>query len=489
MNNFPNNSSLFTRKNSGNLGNPPNLSYGNNYKDESILKYTNASTQGLNFGSNTNNNTNNSLKPPTGVREFGKDLTNVMQQRRFGNLPNKYMNLIKPTKKEKDELKKQLTKNDVSLYNLRPRNGVSVNSKNNSTNNSFSHNNENENIVNVHNVQNFHNVHNVHKPIPQMPKQKSNFNFNSSNHGMDVDSISIENNINQEINFKSNFFSYKGEKENKEIINNTISTSYSVNTNPQLVKEYLTDINIHMRETELINYPKYGYMRSQQDINEKMRAILIDWIVDVHLKFKLLPETLFLTTQIIDRFLEKIEINRNKLQLVGVTALFIACKYEEIYPPELKDFVYITDKAYTKTDILMMEKEILNVLNFDITHPSSLRFLELYLQLLDTRFDDTCVFFTKYLLELYLIEYKMIKYSPSWLAAATLYITIKVKKPALSKNFDLFFITGYTEDKLKECARDIIIILDCANKTSLQAVRNKYSMSKFMDVANWKKSN
>lgn len=79
-----------------------------------------------------------------------------------------------------------------------------------------------------------------------------------------------------------------------------------------------------------------------------MRAILIDWLVDVHLKFKLLPETLYITVSIIDRFLERIKVSKSRLQLVGVTALFIASKYEEIYPPELKDFVYITDRAYTK---------------------------------------------------------------------------------------------------------------------------------------------
>jgi G2/mitotic-specific cyclin-B, other len=79
-----------------------------------------------------------------------------------------------------------------------------------------------------------------------------------------------------------------------------------------------------------------------------MRAILVDWIIEVHLKFKLLPETLFITVSLIDRYLEKIQIKRNNLQLVGVTAMLIATKYEEIYAPEVRDFVYITDNAYTK---------------------------------------------------------------------------------------------------------------------------------------------
>lgn len=89
-------------------------------------------------------------------------------------------------------------------------------------------------------------------------------------------------------------------------------------------------------------------MKKQSDINERMRAILIDWLVDVHLKFKLLPETLYLTINMIDRYLAKEVITRRKLQLVGIAAMLISSKYEEIYPPEIKDFTYITDRAYTK---------------------------------------------------------------------------------------------------------------------------------------------
>lgn len=88
-------------------------------------------------------------------------------------------------------------------------------------------------------------------------------------------------------------------------------------------------------------------------MNESMRAILVDWLIEVHIKFKLLPETLFLTVNIIDRFLTIVKpIKRAKLQLVGVTALMIATKYEEIYPPTIKDLVYITDNAYSKEEIL-----------------------------------------------------------------------------------------------------------------------------------------
>jgi cyclin B len=88
-------------------------------------------------------------------------------------------------------------------------------------------------------------------------------------------------------------------------------------------------------------------MKKQKDINEKMRAILIDWLIEVHYKFKLNAETLFITVNIIDRYLSNQPVKRQYLQLVGVTAMLIASKYEDIYPPPIQDFIYITDNAYT----------------------------------------------------------------------------------------------------------------------------------------------
>lgn len=146
-------------------------------------------------------------------------------------------------------------------------------------------------------------------------------------------------------------------------------------SNPQQVAEYANEIFSFLHEKEGDFLPRYGYMKQQTDINEKMRAILVDWLIEVHLKFKLLPETLFLTVNLIDRFLEIEVVMRQKLQLVGVTAMLIASKYEEIYAPEVRDFVYITDKAYSKEEVLDMEYHMLTKLDFNCTTPSSFRFL------------------------------------------------------------------------------------------------------------------
>jgi hypothetical protein len=254
------------------------------------------------------------------------------------------------------------------------------------------------------------------------------------------------------------------------------------NPNPQLCEDYIQDIYEHLKDTEFDHLPTPNYMRQQTDINEKMRGILIDWLVEVHLKFKLLPETLFLTVNLIDRFLELKQIMRNRLQLVGVTAMLIACKYEEIYAPEVRDFVYITDKAYTKEEILQMENDILATLEYNITIPSPIKFLEIYSHYL--KLDEVSFMFCRYLLELFLVEYKMLKYNPSLVSSSTVYITMKImKKDDCDKICQL---SMYNEDKLRECAKEICVILDNVEKSSLQAVRKKFSLPKFLEVAKMK---
>ena len=117
-------------------------------------------------------------------------------------------------------------------------------------------------------------------------------------------------------------------------------------------------------------------MRKQKDINENVRAILIDWLISVHAKFKLLPETLYLTVNLIDRYFSMFNVAKSEVQLVGITGLLIATKYEEIYPPTVKDFIYLTDQTFTRAQLLQMEKNMLFSLQFDIQQTSPYRFLE-----------------------------------------------------------------------------------------------------------------
>merc|ERR550537_298302 len=109
-----------------------------------------------------------------------------------------------------------------------------------------------------------------------------------------------------------------------------------------------------------------------------MRAILIDWLIEVQMKYKLRKETLYLCVNLVDRSLSIRPVARRRLQLVGVGGMLIASKFEEIYPPETRDFVYITDNAYTKEEVLSMEVSMLTALGFNLCCPTVAHFLERY---------------------------------------------------------------------------------------------------------------
>ncbi|XP_021122137.1 cyclin-A1 isoform X3 [Heterocephalus glaber] len=151
------------------------------------------------------------------------------------------------------------------------------------------------------------------------------------------------------------------------------------NTDVINVTEYAEEIHQYLREAEIRYRPKAYYMRKQPDITEGMRTILVDWLVEVGEEYKFQAETLYLAVNFLDRFLSCMSVLRGKLQLVGTAAILLASKYEEIYPPEVEEFVYITDDTYTKRQLLRMEHLLLKVLAFDLAVPTTNQFLLQYL--------------------------------------------------------------------------------------------------------------
>jgi cyclin B len=221
--------------------------------------------------------------------------------------------------------------------------------------------------------------------------------------------------------------------------------------------------------------------RIQTDVNEKMRTILIDWLVDVHLKFKLLPETLFLAVEIIDRFLDKKVVSRQKLQLVGVVAMLLAAKYEEIYPPEVKDFIYIAANTYTRDDILRMERLMFSTLDHNITCPTVYVFLKRGLQVMDA--DLKTHQLSQYLAELSLLEYKLLAHPPSLIGASCIYLANKYLAVKQPWGRVLEHYCQYKLSDVEACAAEILTLSQNAPTQKTQAVRKKYSYAKYGEVA------
>ena len=261
--------------------------------------------------------------------------------------------------------------------------------------------------------------------------------------------------------------------------------------NNQIPKDYLNIIYYNLLKEEHKGVKPmvvYNYMTDQNEINEQMRSVLIDWLIDVHHKFQFKEETLFMTILIIDRYCTIRQILRVNLQLLGITAMMIACKHEEIDLPKIEDFIYITDNAYTKNDIVKLENNILIALNFELLYPSALRFFE-YLSL-NFNFDKKAICMGKYLMESFLLDIKYVKYKASVISCACAYIVMKFFKiEGYQESYaKKYFMLNENEDLplghgVKDCAQDICIFVDNIKSSNYLACFKKYSKNEFEKVA------
>ncbi|KAF9603944.1 hypothetical protein IFM89_039164 [Coptis chinensis] len=247
--------------------------------------------------------------------------------------------------------------------------------------------------------------------------------------------------------------------------------------NPLAVVEYIKDIYSYYRKTESSGCVPPNYMEQQFDINEKMRAILIDWLVEVHYKFELMEETLFLMVNLIDRFLACQTVERKKLQLVGVTALLLACKYEEVSVPIVEDLIVITDRAYARKEVLDMEKLMVNKLQFNMCVPTPYVFMRRFLKTVQS--DKKLELLSFYMVELCMVEYDMLKFRPSLLAAAAIYTAQSTVDRFKHWSKTSEWYTNYSEDELLECSRMMVTLHQNAETGKLTGVHRKYSLSKY----------
>lgn len=249
------------------------------------------------------------------------------------------------------------------------------------------------------------------------------------------------------------------------------------------VAEYSEDIYKYCREAEVRFRPKVGYMRRQPDINTSMRSILVDWLVEVGEEYRLLTETLFLAVNYIDRFLSKMSVQRGKLQLVGTACIFLASKYQEIYPPEVGEFVYITDDTYTKSQVLKMESLVMKVLNYDVSVPTVNFFCEKFINDLGCKENDETHSLAMYLCELSMVDVDLyLKYLPSELAAASVCLANHMlgSEPWPAS---LETSSHYTYGSIAECVQSLHAMLLAAHAHPQQAVQEKYKQSKYKEVS------
>lgn len=248
---------------------------------------------------------------------------------------------------------------------------------------------------------------------------------------------------------------------------------------PLLVTEYVQDIYSYLRQMETQYSVQPNFLKSHNS-TPRMREVLVNWLVEVHINFVFLPETLHLAIAILDRYLQVDKtIGHSNLQLVGVTALFIAGKYEELYIPDLSDFEYVVDYSFKKEHILGMELKILNKLDWSLGRPLSLHFLRRYSKVAKVQPEHHTL--GKYLLELALIEYELCHLPPSLLAAAAICLSIAILNDftnvASAWTQQLASCSCYTYSDIRPVTFAFAQTLINIETSKHQAIRSKYAAS------------
>ena len=281
----------------------------------------------------------------------------------------------------------------------------------------------------------------------------------------------------------------------KEPLNNSNSINLNASDDIKIFKskekeviysfgeEYFDEVYLNLLLDEKKFYKKINsnYMTLQKSINDKMRAILVDWLIDVHFRFDMKKKTLFNCIYIIDAFLSKNLIDRKYLQLLGMAALLISCKETEIMYPSLNSFLALSDFSYSLQELTNMERFVMKILDFDILAPTAEEFYAINAEYF--KFGEKQRFFGEYFLDASLIDYNLLKYNQSTIAVACGYIVMKFFN--LNGVHSLLKNTGdnIKQIDVKNCARDLCFLVKNLSNSSLKATKNKYMSDKYMNIA------
>ncbi|KAI8952474.1 cyclin-like protein [Xylaria longipes] len=248
-----------------------------------------------------------------------------------------------------------------------------------------------------------------------------------------------------------------------------------------MVAEYGDDIFHYMKEQEMNLLPNPHYMDNQGEIQWSMRSVLMDWVVQVHTRFGLLPETLFLTVNYIDRFLSHKIVSLGKLQLVGATAIFIAAKYEEINCPSVQEIVYMVDGGYTTEEILKAERFMLSMLDFELGWPGPMSFLRRISKADDYDLETRTL--AKYFLEVVIMDERFVASPPSYIAAGAHCLSRLILGKGDWTPGHVHY-SGYTYDQLKPL---VTMLLDCCRhaRKHHSAVFEKYSDKRYRQASTY----
>lgn len=248
--------------------------------------------------------------------------------------------------------------------------------------------------------------------------------------------------------------------------------------------DYAPVIYDHFKTLEQAYDISADYMTSvQAEISPAMRAVLVDWLVEVVEEYRLMPETLYMAVQYIDRYLTVRSVSRNELQLVGISALLLACKMEEIYTNMVDELVTMSDNTYARADIIRMELDIVSTLQWKTKCATARTFLHRYCTAAGASRGDVLVSLVKFLIECTCIEYRFLQFRPSQITAAAVLLARKLIGKARPWTATLQHYTGYSAEELEACVTELAHAHKDMPFLRLRAIYEKYTHAPYHRVA------
>lgn len=433
-------------------------------------------------------------------REFGNDLTNILQKKNMNMFNISIQNPSKTNSLSKIDIN---LKKNISFKNLLP-NSLGKNDlllpKNNSGKFKLDNNNEGNKAKFLYKKKQGLNHQFSFHFLPTNGNNKQTISTSTSKHSLISTSKRMTLSGRQSLSKKKEVIVSKEKDLKDKPLNSNDKRSpavIKVNLFPvfkeigdiQNVPEYCDEIydNLLKEEQNFIVSKQLNslYMKNQTEINAEMRAILVNWIIEVHEKFKYKESTLFLCIMLIDRYLSKNVIKRVNFQLVGIASLYISCKHEEVNLPNPRDFLFITENAYSFEELYQMEYDILKTVNFEVLVPNSLEFF----LLLSKKYNLTTKedFFGKYLITSVLLDYGLIKYPQSLISKAALSIILKNGNKEGSKIDKLYLLNENNEQyDIRDCMKDIAFLIEKLGVSEYVSAKNKYGKEKYENASSIK---
>ena len=340
-----------------------------------------------------------------------------------------------------------------------------------------------KNMLMAKNKPEFSNINQIYPFQTKKEKQKKLEPFyQKPNHQLEIEDQDFE--IEHQNTHKLEIESPISKKKLSKTFFPKIPENYQFNNNfKDILSHHINKIVSHLRVREEKCLIKEDYFKKKQkQVDSKMREVLVDWLIEVHNRYKMRHETIFLATRLIDKYLSVKPIEYDRFQLLGTASLMIAAKYEEIYPPKVKDFVYICANAYSRSDVLEMEAKILRIVNFDLVFPTSVQFFGFFQKMISI--ENTIKNLTYYILYGSLISQNFTQKNPRLLAYSAVIMANKAFKNYEGiKKFKACIPGEFKDSEVNLCIFQIYNMLLGMKKSELSALKTKFSSEKFGNIA------